>query len=294
MEKNSKKRIVAIWISSVVCLCIIAGGVLGYRHYKAEHPWPVIRETVIRETGEEIAVIPRWEDMTIYEQYTEIELDGKSYTAGKGKVPETRIGELLGRIEARGWDEYVSIAGENPERYINADVYAITDISEECAVAVQYEGTDTRYVCLNSYYRPETLGQFIEDTNLDEEVQFGYVWYDYRTPSGNCVNIRFENLDSTKVWELLLSAEEAVNEYDEFKMEPDRILGISVDIPLLGYENISLSVREDGYIVTNILNTGKMFYVGEENTQTFVDYVLTECDGYEIVYDYENAEPIPE
>jgi len=85
-----------------------------------------------------------------------------------------------------------------------------------------------------------------------------------------------------------------VNEYDEFKMEPDRILGISVDIPLLGYENISLSVREDGYIVTNILNTGKMFYVGEENTQTFVDYVLTECDGYEIVYDYENAEPIPE
>ena len=31
-------------------------------------------------------------------------------------------------------------------------------------------------------------------------------------------------------------------------------------------------IREEGYIITNILSTGKMFRVGEENTKAFVDY----------------------
>ena len=50
------------------------------------------------------------------------------------------------------------------------------------------------------------------------------------------------------------------------------------------FENISLSIHEDGYLITNILSTGKKFFAGEENTQAFVDYVLKECSGYEIVY----------
>ena len=75
------------------------------------------------------------------------------------------------------------------------------------------------------------------------------------------------------------------NEYDNLDFEmPKEILDICVSVPLLGYENISISIREEGYIITNILSTGKMFRVGEENTKAFVDYVLDECDGYEIVY----------
>ena len=60
------------------------------------------------------------------------------------------------------------------------------------------------------------------------------------------------------------------------------------------YENISISIREEGYIITNILSTGKMFRVGEENTKAFVDYVLDECDGYEIVYSSNPSDSIPE
>ena len=75
---------------------------------------------------------------------------------------------------------------------------------------------------------------------------------------------------------------------------PKRILGASVDIPLLGYQNISLSVAESGCIKTNILDTGKMFCIGEEHTQAFVDYAVNECEGYKPIPVYTNSEPIPE
>lgn len=293
-ENVKKKRGWIKWGALAVSLCIVIGSVLGFIYYKAEHPWPTLKVPVVNESSEEIAEIPHWEDMEIYQQYHEIELDGVSYTARSGEIPADRIGEYLGTVTARGWDEYADIAGENPERFIQAEVYAITDISTNCALAIQYEGTDTWYASVDSSYRPETLGQFIDDLNMNEEVKFGYVYYEYPTPSGEYSTIRFENVDSNIIWELLLSETEAENTYNDLQIEPKRILGISVDIPILGYKNISLSVREDGYIITNILDTGKMFYVGEKNTQAFVEYVLEECDGYEIIYVYDDLEPIPE
>ena len=39
-----------------------------------------------------------------------------------------------------------------------------------------------------------------------------------------------------------------------------------------------------GYLATNILDTGKIFYVGNENVLTFFNYVLDECEGYELIY----------
>lgn len=45
---------------------------------------------------------------------------------------------------------------------------------------------------------------------------------------------------------------------------------VSVSIPLFGYENTSLSVRENEQIKTNILDTGKMFCIGEKNTLALV------------------------
>ena len=53
---------------------------------------------------------------------------------------------------------------------------------------------------------------------------------------------------------------------------------------MLGYENISLGVTENGYLTTNILNTGKAFFIGAEKAQMFMDYVIENCEGYDIIY----------
>ena len=75
---------------------------------------------------------------------------------------------------------------------------------------------------------------------------------------------------------------ENVKDYDQMWLT--RKMSISIDIPALGYENISLAVTEEGYLTTNILATGKAFYIGEEKVDAFVEYVLENCSGREMVY----------
>ena len=291
--KKAPKTSWVKWGAMAACLCLAVGGILCDR---LEHPYTT-KEVAAQGTSEgEIQEIPRWEDMEIYEQYSNIQWDPLEYQARRSEVPGDRLGAQLAAITARGWDEYADIASEDANRSINATVYEIAGISSECAVAVQYEGTDTCYAAVNSYYRPETLGQLIRDLDLQNTLIFNFVSYEYKKPiSGTYAEIRFENVDSEKIWAMLLSDPAAENEYDDLDLEqPKEVLDISVSVPLLGYENISISVRENGYVITNILDTGKKFFIGEENTQALVDYVRKECKGYEVAWVYENAEPIPE
>ena len=73
------------------------------------------------------------------------------------------------------------------------------------------------------------------------------------------------------------------------------MLDLSVSLPLLGYDNISISLREGGWVLTNLLSTGKLFQVGEEAAGDFVRYVLEECPGYRSRYtSSEERAAIPE
>lgn len=276
---KAKRRLRApIWLAAAACLCLLIGGALWLRH-RALHPWPVkyVQCDSVQDT--EVAFVPQWEDEPIYRQYPGVALDGTAYSVHGAVVPAERLGAVLGPVTVEGYDIYTDEA-----KLTEATICAITGISTECAAAICYDGTDEYYAMVNSAYRPATLGQFIDDLCLREEITFGTVYYSYQNAAGEHVSVQFEDVDSGKIWSLLLSASEAENIWDDTQATPDRILGISVDLPLLGYENISLSVHQGGYISTNILDTGKMFHVGEENAGAFVDYVLEECEGYEIVY----------
>lgn len=285
-------------VAAAACICLIAGSVVGVS-YKNEHPWPMKTVATVDSApvaSAEVDMIPHWEDMPIYQQFHDIVFNDISYSARRGNVPTDRLGESLCTVTARGWDEYADIAGEDANRYISAELFTISKINPECAIAVRYEGIDTVYACVNSYYRPETLGQFIEDLNLLEEISFGTVYYEWRSPSGRRATIWFDDVDDQLIKDYLLTEADAENVYDESALHtiPRKIMGASVNIPLLGYQNISLSVQEDGYIKTNILDTGKLFYIGEDKTQAFVDYVTDHCEGYEPVTVYDTAIEVPE
>lgn len=291
-KKATKFRWVK-WGAMAACLCLVLSGVFLYQ---AENRYPVKELPGAAGKPPETEELPRWEELEIYGQYDKIALGGLEYQAGWGVVPKEQLGAKLGDVTAAGWDNYAERAGEDANRYRGAAVYEIENISVQCAIAVQYEGMDTFYSAVNPSYRPDTLGDFIEDLDLQNTLVINWASYDYHKPIGGLAGIRFENLDPNRVWELLLSNPSAVNEYDDLDPgQPKEILGLSVSVPLLGYENISISIRESGFVMTNILSTGKLFHIGEESTQAFVDYVLRECDGYEIVYKSDpNAEITPE
>lgn len=280
------------WGAVAACACAAVCSIVLLNRRDTVRTWPILEVTAAPSApGDEFFPIPRWENLPVYQQYSRVVFavsagqEPSEYTSRGGEVPSERIGEELGEAIAKGWDSYAEIAGEAPERQKAVKVCSITKISSECAIAVQYEGTGEWYAFTNAHYRPQTLGQFVEDLNLREEISFGSVYYEYRKSSGEYATVCFDKVAQEVIRESLLSETGAGNEADGLPGgSPDKILDISVDIPLLGYKNISLSVREEGYIETNILDTGKRFFIGTKNTQAFVDYVLDECEGYELVY----------
>lgn len=180
-----------------------------------------------------------------------------------------------------GQDAYTDAIHET-----TAAVFEISGVSTDCAIALRFEGQETDpayayYVYVNSWYQPETLGQLIGDLRLRDTLSFGSVWYEYRKTSGDYATVEFTGLEQEAIWEHLLSdtAVPAVADYDSRQFRT--VISVSVNIPLLGYENISMAVTEDGYLTTNILDTGKTFFLGKEKTKRFVDYVLEHGEGRE-------------
>lgn len=223
--------------------------------------------------------VPNWDEMPVSQQFSYVEYGENEYSSRMTKLDASYVGAAMDTVVMTGRDQIT-----NEMHTINATLYTVKDFSQECVIAVQFEGREDYYVYVNSYYRPETLGDFIEDLNLRDTVSFGSVWYSF-WDAGEYTTVEFVDLADSVVWEMLLSETDVKNVYqDGWSGEHSVAMSISVDIPLLGYQNISLAVTEDGYLTTNILDTGKAFFIGEDKVQAFMDYVIENCEGYELVY----------
>ena len=127
--------------------------------------------------------------------------------------------------------------------------------------------------------------------NLEEIISFGTIYYNYWDEDlQEDINVEFYGVDNKIIWQKLFNNKNLENIYsdnDTEKYTSERFsqsIGISVDIPLLGYKNISVSLTDKGYLLTNILDTGKGFYIGEDKVQEFLDYIKDNYNGYKIVY----------
>ncbi len=293
-----KKRLCRsrIWkrtVCAVSCVCVVAlagvgmwkSGVFGHGTPR----WQIKELPGTGQTGGELAVDPKWEEMTVSQQFAELCFRSAVYSSRVTELAPETVGELLWETEMRGQDSYTG-----KQYRISAEVYAIQGVSEACAVAVRFAQGDGYYVYVNPYYRPETLGQFIEDLNLTEHLFFGSVWYSYYDQRADrIVLVEFENVADSVIWEMLLS-----NRTLETIGEPIPTgsceMSVSVSIPLLGYENIALTVNEEGSLSTNILDTGKYFFVGTELASRFMEYVIQNYTGYEIRYTDSFGSAVPE
>lgn len=297
-KRRPKKHAWMKWVAAAACLSIVAGGLYCY---KLENPYPK-KEVYsgqpvpsMEEGGTKDAyLVPDWEEREMYSKYPEVIWTDVRYNVRAGVFEEARLGARLLDGTAESMAETSIETGEEVIRTCGITLYEIAGISTECAVAVRYEGEEVCHAAVNYMYYPQTLEQFIADLNLQENLFFGTAYYSYRKPiSGEYTTVQFENIGDEKIWELLLANSQAQNVYSEELLkqkQPEKLLSISIGIPVLGYKNISLSIMDQGYIMTNILDTGKLFYVGEEYTVAFVEYVLKECEGYEIIHVYNDAD----
>lgn len=264
------------WGALAACLCLTAG---LFALPRGSGRWAELAEN-FRPDLSELAPVPRWEELSDPQRYQFFSFQGLEYTGRGAQLPEDRLGEPLGEGEALGWDEY---AQGDRERRTAVQVRAVTRIDRQCALAVQFPGGPEWYAFVQPAYRPGTLGEFIRALNLEEELTFGPAYCERRDGSGEYLSFRYDGVEADRVWALLLSAPESENVWDDLAQAPLQDLSLSVNLPLLGYENISIGISADGWLTTNILDTGKQFFVGEEAAQAFLDHVQRECRGQEFV-----------
>lgn len=224
---------------------------------------------------------PKWEDKPIWQQFPDFErkipegYDGKMYyTVHDTNIDKTMIEEYLEDVNLHGYDIYTETSYD-----VVGKVYRIKGINPICAVALQYEGRNDYFPAVNSAYTPETLGQFIIDLNLREHLRVGTVYHSYRDADGTIHDKEYAGLTVEKVWEMLLCDDALINEYDEenWQRQWNTKISIRIDMPLLGYQNISISLSEEGYLRTNLLDTEKLFHLGEDKVNAFMAYVEENC-----------------
>lgn len=231
-----------------------------------------------------IAVAPRWEEQGNSARFGEFEVGEIRYNTRDVELEAAQVGEQLGSAIARGYDIYTDTLHE-----IGLDYFAIRGISTECALAARFEGDEGYYVYVNTWYRPETLDDFITDLNLRENMTFGDFHASYHDENRRLEQVTIHDPDDSIVWELLLSDTSLENVWEDTGWYIS-VMSISVNIPILG-RNSSIWITEDGYLCTNILNSGKAFYIGEEQVGKFLQYVVLNCpDRTVVVYDYSQEE----
>lgn len=233
-------------------------------------------------TSAEMAIIPQWADLAIPLKYSEVTINNATYSTMNHEIGKDHTDSFLSSTVMQGYDIY-----EDKSYSVNADIYSIKSINSRCAVAVKSAEDNKYYVYVNVWYEPETLNDLINDLNLRETLSFGKAYSD-RTEENSFISRTYDDFDDSIVWNMLLNDTSVKNmSYDRYY---DKIAGISVDIPLLGYKNISLGVTKDGYLITNILNTQKCFFIGEEKAEAFGEYLSENVKYTENVTVYENPD----
>ena len=239
-----------------------------------------------KTTNDLAQIIPHWEDMTISQQYIEATFMENKYTTKQTDIDNSNIEKYIGIATLKGHDVYTQIDYET-----KGNVYSIKGINKECAIAIQFENNSGYYVYANLYYRPETLRQFVEDLNLKDTAFFGLIYYNYWEQNSKgekeYSRIKFLNVDNEKIWNMLFDNLELENVYADdakFLAHYDYEILVTVNVPLLGYNNISIQLTDKGYMITNILDTRKGFYIGEDKVRAFLEYLKNNYDGYKLVY----------
>lgn len=219
-----------------------------------------------RPSGGEVAVIKKWEDMNIYEQYGGVEYLGTEYSVMNGECFDASVViEKRADVTARGFDVY-----RQKEHKTDAEIYSVSVCDFSAAAAVKFPGDDRYFVVVCSSYKPETLGDFINAYQLDKNLTPEYLTYEVRE-NGYDVIYRCDVKDPAALIALIFSDTSIRNIAGDYYMYDRTELTCSFSGGL--YQSGRALMLRDGYLMSNIGETAKSFKIGVGKMNEILDFI---------------------
>ena len=283
-KSNQKKKFPKFAIGTIACVGVlgISSAIIIPMLWKPSSTSSIPEEYVSGMT-DGLAQMGEWEELDLPDKYPDLLIGENLFTTTHHTIPKEKVSEFLFQTTLTGYDTadptYYKDKENARQETIDADVYAVQGIGRDYLVAVQYKGADGFYTYFPHSYTPQTLGEFAVNLNLRENLQIKSIAY----VSGNQEQ-QYTITDAKPLWDIIFANSSAAyydpNDTDIFNaFHACDKLTIEVSMELAGEPDASISVSENGYLFTNLYQSGKLFYIGEESAAAVMQYLLDSSQG---------------
>ena len=212
----------------------------------------------------EICPEKKWDEKESNEKYTELSFNGKTYLSTGMKAGKTEIGTKLGPAKAKGFDSYTDKIYET-----DCEVYTVGTFKSDFLVAVKFDTDGNTYSYKAEDWFPSDLKDFTDKLNFSENIKIDsdIILSSNSDVSASQIKLHENEALPNTVYRLLEACGKAkALEYtsDNMAKDGERILEFGVSSPLLSRYSLFLTISEDGYIMTNLVDVGVSFFVGKE------------------------------
>lgn len=274
------KRVTFLKVASVACIVLAVAAAVVFM--KADKPKIKDEQTqnqanlVVQTAADtandettltaaaEICPEKKWDEKESNEKYTELSFNGKTYLSTGMKAGKTEIGTKLGPAKAKGFDSYTDKIYET-----DCEVYTVGTFKSDFLVAVKFDSDDKYYTYKAEDWFPSDLRDFTETLNFSENIKIDsdIILSSNSDVSASQIKLHENEALPNTVYRLLEACGKAkALEYtsDNMAKDGERILEFGVSSPLLSRYSLFLTISEDGYIMTNLVDVGVSFFVGKE------------------------------
>ena len=220
--------------------------------------------------SEGVARLWRWEERTVYEQYTAMKLYGKQFSSRGKEIGEELLGDTLGSYEISGYDRYTE-----QTYYQTAEVREIKGVSDDLMAAVDLGGK--YYIFKNDEYAPPSkFGKLLDSYSLADAVEL----HRFATCEGFTETGYYELENDDMIWQILAECRNAAFvEKDHWDYREENGISFTVTSEALGvYKNVLL-ITDSGYLWTNIFDFGYSYFIGEEAAGRIISYATENAAG---------------
>lgn len=283
--RSARKRRRPLFIALAACVALAAVAAVLL-------PWLARRNgTAAVDPGEtDLYVIPTWEERELPDRYDTAEIGGRRYGSLMIKAEPAEVGGYLCETVLTGYDRadinfYIAPEKAKSDQ-IGAEVYAVKAYDSKYVVAIRFEGKGDYYVYQTDDEAAQTLGELIDRLDLRQNLVFDALVTTYRENDRE-ITMEVPLPERSELWTLLTSAPQARYEQLDALTHPaggsqNRRLQLRCSLTTVSrprgqddlYDGYYFDVSEDGYLFSNVFQTGA-YFIGGERARAFIEEVLS-------------------